>query len=344
MKKLNLIAATLLVFSSLGSMASVRTVCNNAISAGTFSTFASAQTASSNGDTIYLQGSTNDYGTININKRITLIGAGYNDSAQYNLYSYVDAIGFDSVQSTSGASGCSIIGIYIANALNQNYDNFFGYYSPSNVYISRCRINTMNVYNNGWVIENCVVNSSFTIEFNNVSSCIVRGNFIVSGISGNGTCTGLIIDHNIIEGAFNNINYAVVSNNIFFYAHISSSSNTSFNSFSNNITIYGSADVLPYGNNSGGNNINNASNTIFVNAPTSTQNYPNLLNYNWRLNGGTGHNAGTDGTDIGLYGGNYPMNFTGASTLPQVYYMNINNASVPLNGTLNVEFKAQKQN
>jgi hypothetical protein len=53
---------------------------------------------------------------------------------------------------------------------------------------------------------------------------------------------------------------------------------------------------------------------------------------------------GTDGTDCGIYGGSYPMpNMTGATTLPQVISVDIQNSVIPVGGTLNVELKAKSQ-
>ena len=106
------------------------------------------------------------------------------------------------------------------------------------------------------------------------------------------------------------------------------------------------SDVLPYGTNTGGNNLNNvASTTLFVSGVSSIQNTPALYNIDWHLKvTSPGHNAATDGTDIGMYGGSYPMpNLTGISNLlPQMTLMNINNANVPVNGNLDVHFKAKR--
>jgi hypothetical protein len=76
---------------------------------------------------------------------------------------------------------------------------------------------------------------------------------------------------------------------------------------------------------------------------------------NYRLQASSlGKNAGTDGTDLGIYGGSYPFPSGGAPgsgydtspmpPIPQVTELNIQNATVPVNGTLNVNVKANINN
>ena len=66
-----------------------------------------------------------------------------------------------------------------------------------------------------------------------------------------------------------------------------------------------------------------------------------------------GKNYGTDGTDVGIYGGSTPF-VEGATTdsrfryfpkpaIPQMLDMTLNNPNIPANGTLSVNFSASKQ-
>jgi hypothetical protein len=58
-----------------------------------------------------------------------------------------------------------------------------------------------------------------------------------------------------------------------------------------------------------------------------------------------GHNAGTDGKDIGLYGGVGTQNpLTGCPSIPQITTMNILNTVIAPGGTLNVVIKAKSGN
>jgi hypothetical protein len=73
------------------------------------------------------------------------------------------------------------------------------------------------------------------------------------------------------------------------------------------------------------------------------------------LSSSPGLNYGTDGTNIGIYGGNYSW-IDGSTTdsryryfampnqVPHMIQMDISNPSLPINGTLNVNFNAKTQN
>ena len=55
-------------------------------------------------------------------------------------------------------------------------------------------------------------------------------------------------------------------------------------------------------------------------------------------------NAGTDGTDIGIYGGMLPFEVGANPYFPQMMEITLpSGSSVPAGGTLNVHFKAKKQ-
>ena len=73
----------------------------------------------------------------------------------------------------------------------------------------------------------------------------------------------------------------------------------------------------------------------------------------YHLSGGSpGKNMGTDGTDIGLYGGIYswpegnltPYIYSPFPSVPQIIEMNIENSAVPIDGTINVNLKAKSAN
>jgi hypothetical protein len=74
--------------------------------------------------------------------------------------------------------------------------------------------------------------------------------------------------------------------------------------------------------------------------------------YDYHLDTGSpGIAAGTDGTDIGIYGGLYPFpggenvpwQTSAMPTLPQIYKMNVLNPTLPIDGTLQVKIEATSQ-
>lgn len=340
---LKLLITFLAACSVLHASAIVRTVSNNPLNAGQYSTLSAAYTASSAGDTIYLQGSVTTYGDLDIKKRITLIGAGYIDST-INLWSTVGTLTID-----SSSSGTKILGLIFTTLNNSNY------YSTDSVYIGRCCCTyQLSFVGNYWIIENCILGTGTSISLNNsytTFNCIIRNNFI-NTIGGRSNNSGVIIDHNIIEGQLVSISYAYITNNVFYGS--SFLFNTYYGSptvtncfFENNLSLTPSILSLPPTSNLGTGNLSVAFPVYqFNNTLTTAQSYPTLLGYDWHLlPTSIGHNAATDGTDIGMYGGVSPMpNFTGATTIPQMTLMHINNTTVALDSNIHVHIKARKQN
>ncbi len=111
--------------------ATQRTVNNNNPSPGTYSTIQAAVTAASNGDTLLIAGSPTNYGTVTLNKKLTLIGPGYNPQKQNPQVSFLGTLDINSVL----ANGSSIMGIYFTGSINLSINalanltikrNFFG--------------------------------------------------------------------------------------------------------------------------------------------------------------------------------------------------------------------------
>jgi hypothetical protein len=105
---------------------------------------------------------------------------------------------------------------------------------------------------------------------------------------------------------------AIVANNIFYgCAPIMASSQASFferNSFVNNISFGTGIDALPptgtgIGNTGSGNKP--GEDPLFVNAPYNTA-YSSTMDFNLQASS-PAKNAGSDGTDIGITGGAYPV-------------------------------------
>src|SRR5262245_39960419 len=120
MKHIYIFAASL--FIAVGTSATVLTVDNNSPSPGQYKSLQSAYTASNPGDSIYISGSVNTYGTATVNKRLTLFGAGYNPAKQNPLVRTTGTLTLDSILSVSGASGSRIYGItFGGGGITDNY-------------------------------------------------------------------------------------------------------------------------------------------------------------------------------------------------------------------------------
>jgi hypothetical protein len=130
-------------------------------------------------------------------------------------------------------------------------------------------------------------------------------------------------------------------------------SNCTFNSnlsLSQNIAN-GSNSFLAQSNTGGSNIV--GSDPLFTTC-SDFNNYNGTFNYRLQSPGSPGHNTGTDGTDIGIYGGTYPFPSGGSPgsgydmsafpPIPQITNMNIQNASVLPGAQLKVSVQATINN
>jgi hypothetical protein len=298
-----------------------------------------AITAASAGDSIYISGSNTNYGSFSVNKRLSIFGTGYNPIKQVPLVSTVTTINFDTITSVSGASGTSIYGL--------NTSNISDNYGARNITLERNYfISSISPNANGanWVIKNNMILSTVYI---NISNVLIENNLFSGGYISTSNQPTVVVNHNVFMYTIGSgfyctyyVTFATFTNNIFWGA---SPLGTGVGNcvFNNNLTFQTPADAIPGGSNSGTGNLV-AVNPNFVNAPTPAINY----SYDYNVTGASAaHNAGTDGTDLGIYGGVAAMpDLTGMPAIPQMIQMNINNPVIGPAGTLNVTFKAKKNN
>lgn len=327
------------------SFAAIITVSNNASSPGQYSNLQTAINSASVGDTLYIQGSTTSYGNITINKKLTLVGAGYSpDSTDYNISTQLGNLTFDTVINVP-ISGTKIIGMSLEQSYYSTGDRGF----IQNITFEKCLFNSsVYVAGNNWIILNCIFNSVM-LDLGYYSNAIVSNSFFVSSYiyysNKNSVNIYNCIFLNYSSNVFYSVSYLGVYNSIFWNNSVSGCSNCLF---VNNITYDDVARELPGTGNSGSGNINNTD-PLFVStlpAPTTTIPYASLKNYNWNLQTGSpGYKTGTDGSDIGFYGGAYPnKNLSGMyHQIPVVKNFLIKNPVVQKNGSLKVSITATKK-
>jgi len=319
-----LLAAILL---ATGAQATVRTVSNAIGQPAQYTTIQPAINASSPGDTVYVMGSGVQYSGITIDRQLTLIGAGYAPPApafSTNIYT---------ISLTAAGSGSKVMGVEVP---------YIFYLYGNNVTVERCRIE--NLYLTAGTTNNVIRHNylSYTDLAMPASALVSNNIFHTSGYLINSVTSSLIITNNLFMGysvyAMNNISNALITNNIFWgstpvYAGVTNCT------FTKNMTFQTNNNVIPYGSNAGTGNLINA-NPLFTNAWNTAVNYT----YNYQLlSSSPGKNAGTDGTDIGLYGGVAPMpGLGGVPRIPRITQFDLQYSVVPQGGSLNVQVKAKK--
>jgi hypothetical protein len=208
---------------------------------------------------------------------------------------------------------------------------------------------TTDNLSDNWVIEgNYLTSTSISVNpQNGTKNWQIKNNFFRGSINAaDNTC---IITNNIFLSTsssaifFYSSNGPLVNNNIFLATGTLTEIGTSNSTitFVSNITysFYGATIAAL----AGSNNLNNT-NPLFVNVPSDA--VTDFYNNNYDLTSGSpGINAGSDGTDIGLFGNNFLFDPNGRPNLtPYPESITITNSVVAPGQTLNVNFTAtQKQ-
>ena len=347
MKKL---ATLLLLCSAMATYATVWSVDNNENSAGQFTDLQTALDTSivSAGDTLYVSGSPTSYGTITITRKVTLIGAGYNTNKENSHASVLNIAyyqqkydEFDNLLSTP--NGSVITGFLITN--------YIYLYGTNNLTISRNKMESLNlVSGNGAITGNSnnifIKNNIISVVGDNTKSTnVVISNNIITTHFSSFRSSSVVITNNLFigDGQFYYVEYAVVTNNIFYKKDVAT--NNDYCIFNNNISFQGTTTAFIYDNNTGANN-QEAVNPLFVDVSGTAFDYAH--DYHLSANS-PGKNAGTDGTDIGIFGGASPFPQGGLTTphqtsafsgLPQMLKMNVQNTVLPADSTLHIEIQA----
>lgn len=335
----------LLLFSLFATISFAMAQKTIAVLSGTnwtfYDDFSPALRAAPSGATIYVPGGTFDLGIggDTINRSITIIGVGHSP----------DSTASTGVSNLNGSfylssNNISLIGIKTGQISVTPSTRLI----IENLFISRCYCNSVLLVNSdsGYIKSSLLFESnigsisgsnntsldSYSFTMNN---CIVRGD--VAEVK-NGT-----IRNNVILANFScstcQFGYGEVSNSIIENNYIYSIGSNQFgNSLKNNVISSGSISCS---------NCSSMQNNYFSVSLTSTFN--NVLSatfsydYDYHLKStSVGKNAGTDGTDIGTYGGAYPYKEGAVPPNPHISTKSISPISNS-NGTLPVNIKVVAQ-
>lgn len=317
----------------------------------------SAIVHSVNGDYVYIPGGIFNLTKV-INKKLRIFGVGhYPDSTTATNETKINS----NIKFASGADSGSISGVHLTGGI------YFGTSISNQVLhtysILRCKIDgsivlsfdgaTSTLSNGFYISENVIVGNiaggdAYTVlmEKNILNSYI--SNFQNGGVFRNniflfsytecgspGMCYSVFgYDHcdKIVNCLFeNNIIFDLYPLRCFYYTNISLI-NCIFN---NNLFI--DNQYFPYQTNMGLNNIvNQSQGTIFENQTGNAFSY----SHNYHLKGTCpGHNAGTDGTDVGIYGTNLPYKEGAVPANPHIRQKTISTN----NNVINVNIKVAAQ-
>ena len=290
------------------------------------------------GDTLYLPGGSYSFST-QISKRLHFVGVGYNpDSTAVTLPTQING----DISLLASASGGSMTGINFTGKI------YFGSGLPAENYtFFRCKINEFisfviygwsTIIKNNKFYENIIGNMSGGGELNYFINNIFGGFGGFGGIGSNNIFKNNIF-LNTSGGIGNSNNF---ENNIFISQttfRIDRSIEFQNSTFRNNLFLENISFPYLTTNLGSGNIVNQTQASIFINQTGNTFDYT----HNYHLKSTCpGKNAGTDGTDIGIYGGSYPWKEGAIPNNPHFQSVKIA-PKTDANGSLNVNIKVQAQ-
>lgn len=226
MKKIYLLIITPIVFicSTYGAILIVN---NNVNNPGNYNNLQTAIDAALPGDTILVSGSETYYQSstsgsyISINKKLTLIGAGYNPYTQYRLASKLYGINLTS-DVTNNPCETTIMGFYISGNINANGNDINYIQISRNKIIGSLYFENSSYSNwNYWIIRNNIL---YDIWANTSTANLTNSNFennIITGRIQYFNSASVIFSNNLFkkysnvgENFFTNVTYCQFINNI----------------------------------------------------------------------------------------------------------------------------------
>ncbi|MBL7110637.1 MAG: hypothetical protein ISS19_01700 [Bacteroidales bacterium] len=356
-----------------GLFADVLTVSNNPDTPAQYTSLQEAVNDAGNMDTILVSASPFGYGTITIEKNpVVIIGSGYNNPyGDYN--SKMDYIYLKRKTISNSASGTVISGFDFYQL------TIYGEYGSGNdsttqkmtdIVVERCRFDIFSFQGSNTVYRNISIRNNVvdyyvyfypwgnsflrgvTVHNNLFNGSYISSYYDAATPTNSNDLSKVYIRNNVFVNrstsySFEGIYRAVIENNIFYESEPINCYQSTFN---NNCTWFVSQATLPYGDNGGDGPSNINQDPDFVEYDGGVFEYTD----DFSLSGGspcidasTTFTGGLEGQghDIGLYGLPLPFDIGENPAIPQVTEITFpdNISSVKVGGTLNVSFKAKKQ-
>lgn len=347
----------------------ILTVDNNPGSTATYQTLSSAMSAAVDGDIIYIQPSATTYGSFSVNKELTIIGRSHSEP---NKVSDVQTVSIFASNVTLKGLNTGVIGIGTTSETIENINVFECRAAAIRIGITPGFTTTMQA-NNVVIQGNLLPRIDISDATENI---LIANNIIAAGSSSHFLETAqaatTIVTNNIFYSIFtgNPVTFIntdtaplVLSNNMFFRGTSSSTGTTNqvfeFDTgdfeLNNNLTYKTGSGVIQFTTTNGGgideNNTLANINPQFTNIDSSgsTSSFGGItyepstrLEDDLTLQAGSpALTGGTNGSEIGVYGGNFLYKQLGQPRgIPTVDIIS-NDVTVQQDGTLNITINAK---
>ena len=339
-----LAAAAGLLVASTNTFAKKSRVNNNSTDPTVFKSliefFEDTQPAADGCDTIYLEGSNSEYTPTTITRKVCIIGPGFNlmDNPNTSVSTLEAKLRFADISFNEGSEGSELIGV---NMISQSVQ-----VSADNITIRNC------IFNNGgvglWGSTNTVIVQNYFASSQSADAIFIFGNE-----SGNITFNNNIVSRYrfVVEAPSS---FQECNNNVFVLPSGGADASLSIStlSFKNNIIKPASATNIPSISVNGGTaDPDKVSHNIFPTGGSLSTSHNNLpvAHTGWGavfvqtnptkeihfatlqpayLTG----NLGSDGTQRGILGGQFPYKLSGIAVIPNVYGLETNGQVSSQNG------------
>lgn len=332
----------LILVGSVPLTAKIWHVDSNPGNSADFKTVQAAHDAATAGDTLYIMGSGVPYGNLVMTKRLNLFGPGYFLAENPETQANISEARIGTLDLNPGSEGTLITGLYFHSPTSITRSQII--INASNIVFKRNRVygmtsNSASIYitdttGNVFILQNYIVNDQNASNVHAIwlqgqnTNVEIRNNFILvldNGTTGAINCpatSSATVSNNLMRG-FLYLNYCVVTNNILIAGNYTGANNLITNNLGNYNQFPAGSNLQSVGMNS----------SLFVASGGSDAWY--------RIkDGSVGDSYGTDGTDVGPYGGWDPYVTSGIPSLPSIYYLEAPASGSATNG-LPVRIKAK---
>ncbi len=301
-----------------------------------FRTLSAAHSGAQSGDTLYVMGSGVRYGSLTLTKKLFIFGPGYFLDQNPNTQARPVSAKGDNINFNSGSNGSLFTGLEVREVT-------IGV-SVKNITIKRNRIvystsgNILLIHSsasNSSILQNYIQNTNSNtaadaIDVNSsVQGVLIANNFIDIPTTGDAieahSSALLDVKNNVIRGRVLVYN-SIFHNNILRDDSFSGSFNSVFNNIANG-TQFAAFDATNQSN------VDMA--TVFVDTTSSDG--------RWQLETGSpAIGAGTQGVDVGMFGGENSYVLSGIPTIPAIYFFASPPAGSNTSG-LSIQMKVKSQ-
>lgn len=331
MKK-NFIFVVFIFASVTFSFAAQWSVSNSTQNPGQFSSISDAVAAVASGDTLLIHPTPTSYGSFTLNKKLVIIGGGFNTqkiNANYSQFGVITIV--------PASSGSKFFGLRI-HQVNASGAGAYDSLQFENCYVSSYILFLSSEYPTNFLARNCVLDDVHLSNIVNSSATFL--NCIFEGTGPRDNSGDLVVSQCLFQGTshLTGVSGAIIQECIFYDGSFGSVSTSTFNNcLSYNVTN----NTLPPGSNIGSNNLSGVD-PMFVNNPIDAA--YSFTNRDFHLQAGSpALTGGINGGQIGLYGDGSTFSNSGEPLNSAIIRsFTITNAAVPVNGNLDIDVTITK--